>query len=246
MFLTDKNIIILNEVESTNNYAKQLIADKAGDGTVVLAHYQSRGKGQQGNFWESEATKNLLFSLVLYPNFLPAGVQFYISKVVCLALLEVLQKETDGIRVKWPNDIYVGNKKIAGILIENSIKGTTLDSSIIGVGLNLNQDVFVSDAPNPISLKQLTGKDFDVQVVLNEFLACFSILFDELKSGNYAKIDKAYLARLFWNNGWHLFRKNNTEFEARIAGIGNFGQLRLEEKSGEISEFMFKEVEFVI
>ncbi|HYQ56854.1 MAG TPA: biotin--[acetyl-CoA-carboxylase] ligase, partial [Draconibacterium sp.] len=131
MFLTDKNIILLSEVDSTNNYAKQLVAEKAHSGTVVLAQYQKNGRGQVGNFWESEAGKNLLFSLILYPAFLDAGKQFYISKVVSLALVEVLNECIIDVKIKWPNDIYVGDKKIAGILIENTMKGNKLESSVI-------------------------------------------------------------------------------------------------------------------
>jgi BirA family biotin operon repressor/biotin-[acetyl-CoA-carboxylase] ligase len=246
MFLTDKNIIVLNEVYSTNNYAKQLIADKAGEGTVVLAQYQKNGKGQQGNFWESEAGKNLLFSQILYPDFVEAGKQFYISKLVCLALLETLQMEIPNVKIKWPNDMYVGHKKVAGVLIENTIKGSSLASTIVGIGLNLNQEVFVSNAPNPVSLKQITGQEYIVQAVLNEYLKHFYLLWNELREGNFEKIQNYYLSQLFRYNEWSWFRKEATEFEARIVGIGEFGQLQLEQKSGEIAEFMFKEVEFVI
>lgn len=245
MFLTDQNIIVLKEVDSTNNYAKQLIADKVEEGTVVLAQYQNAGKGQQGNFWESTAGKNLLFSLILYPNFLAAGKQFYISKVVSLALVNILKKELENVTIKWPNDIYIGEKKVAGILVENSIKGSLLDSSIIGIGLNLNQETFTSDAPNPVSLKQITGKSYDVQLVLNEFYKECNLLLNDLKEAKFKSIDEAYFSSLFRNSTWSLFRKNGKKFEARIIGIGEFGQLQLEQKSGEISTFMFKEVEFV-
>ncbi|MCY1720363.1 biotin--[acetyl-CoA-carboxylase] ligase [Prolixibacteraceae bacterium Z1-6] len=246
MFLTDKNIIVLNEVDSTNNYAKQLIADKAGEGTVVLAHYQNSGKGQQGNFWESEAGKNLLFSLILYPGFLDAAKQFYISKAVSLALVQVVKKEISDVHIKWPNDIYVGNKKIGGILIENTIKGSKLDSAIIGIGLNLNQENFISGAPNPVSLKQLTGKEYNAKEVLKDFLIRFNDLMGELQNGFFETIEKNYLAGLFRYNEWSLFRKDGKEFTARIAGIGEFGQLQLEKRSGDVEAFLFKEVEFVI
>lgn len=246
MILTNKNFILLKETDSTNNYAKQLIADKAEEGTVVLAHWQRNGKGQQGNFWESDSHKNLLFSLILYPNFLEAGKQFYLSKIVSLSLAKVLSTKVKDVTVKWPNDIYVGTKKIAGILIENSIKGTSLDSSLIGIGLNLNQEKFISDAPNPISLKQLTEKEYVVEEVLNEFVAAFNPLFEKLKSRSFSEIDESYFSTLFRNREWCLYRKDGKEFEARIIGIGEFGQLQLEEKPGAISEFMFKEVEFVL
>jgi BirA family biotin operon repressor/biotin-[acetyl-CoA-carboxylase] ligase len=246
MILTSKNIITLKETDSTNNYAKQLIVKKVEEGTVVLAHYQQQGRGQQGNFWESEAHKNLLFSLILYPGFIDAGKQFYVSKIVSLALCAVLRKEVANVTVKWPNDIYVGTKKIAGILIENTIKGMSLETSIIGVGLNLNQTSFTSSAPNPVSLTQLTQKEYISGDVLNEFLIELNTLLQHLKGGRFEWIDKLYLESLFRFEEWNTFRKDGRAFEARIIGVGEFGELQVEEKSGAISSFMFKEIEFVI
>ncbi len=246
MFLTDNNIIVLKEVDSSNNYAKHLVDRGVENGTVVLAHFQQTGRGQVGNFWESEAEKNFLMSLILYPRFLEAGKQFSISKAISLALVKWLEIETENVAIKWPNDIYVGDKKIAGILIENTIKGRGLDSSIVGIGLNLNQEVFTSGAPNPVSLKQLTGKNYDVKEVLHDLLLIFQSLFTDLENGDLEKIDRAYFEKLYRGEEWHLYRKEGVEFEARINGIGEFGQLQLENRAGEILEFMFKEVEFVI
>lgn len=244
---TDKNIIFLNVVDSTNNYANQLIVSNAAEeGTVVLAHFQKTGRGQQGNSWESEAGKNLLASLILFPGFLDAGRQFAVSKVVSLALVDVLKNKVEGVSIKWPNDIYVGDKKIAGILIENSIKGQSIDSSVAGIGLNLNQETFVSDAPNPVSLKQLTGQEHNVETVLDELLNAFFARYEKLKQGRFREVDVAYFSELFRAEKWSPFRKDNREFEARIVGIGEYGQLQLEDRSGAVSEFMFKEVEFVI
>jgi len=246
MFLTDNNIIVLKEVDSSNNYAKHLVDRGVDNGTVVLAHFQQTGRGQVGNFWESEAEKNLLMSLILYPQFLEAGKQFSISKAISLALVKWLENETENVAIKWPNDIYVGDKKIAGILIENTIKGRSLDSSIVGIGLNLNQEVFTSNAPNPVSLKQLTGNNYDVKEVLHELLLIFQSLITDLEYGDLEKIDRAYFEKLYRGEEWCLYRKEGVEFEARINGIGEFGQIQLENTSGEILEFMFKEVEFVI
>lgn len=246
MFLTGRNIIILDEVDSTNNYAKQLVSDGTENGTVVLAHFQTRGKGQPGNFWESEAEKNLLTSIILYPDFLEAARQFLISKIVSLSLLDFLKaEEVDSVTIKWPNDLYIGNRKVAGILIENSIKGSTLDYSVIGIGLNLNQLEFLSNAPNPVSLQQLNGKTYDVQETLKTFLNRFRKWYRLLESGHFLQIDSAYLSHLFGFNQWRNFRKDNHVFEARIAGVGEFGQLQLEERSGKITEYMFKEVEYI-
>jgi BirA family biotin operon repressor/biotin-[acetyl-CoA-carboxylase] ligase len=244
---TNQNFIFLTEVESTNNYANHLVLSKAaGHGTVVLAQHQKMGKGQQGNSWESEFGKNLLMSIILFPDFLPATKQFYLSKIASLALANFVKSEKAEVSIKWPNDIYVGNSKLAGILIENSIKANHLDSSIIGIGLNLNQERFVSDAPNPVSLKQITGKDYKIEEVALKIWELLSFWFEKLQSRSFSEIDLIYFNQLFRVNEWALFAKQGIQFEARITGIGDFGQLILEKRNGVSSEYMFKEVEFVI
>ena len=247
MNLTSKNLILLNEVESTNNYANQLVLSKAAEhGTVVLAQYQKKGRGQQGNFWESEFGKNMLASFIVFPQFLTAAKQFYLSKIVSLALVDFLKTETNEVSVKWPNDIYVRNKKIAGILIENSIKAVNVSSAVIGIGLNLNQEKFVSDAPNPVSLKLITGKDYISETVARKISEYFFIWYEKLQAEYFNEIDTNYYNQLFRANEWALFEKQGIQFEAKISGIGEFGQLILEDRNGFISEYMFKEVEFVI
>lgn len=245
--MINKNLIFLTEVESTNNYANQLVLSKAAEhGTVVLAQHQKKGRGQLGNNWESEAGKNLLASIILFPQFLPAAKQFYLSKIASLALADFLKTETKGIAVKWPNDIYILNKKVAGILIENSIKGQNISSAIIGIGLNLNQELFVSDAPNPVSLKQVTQKDYDVEQVASQIWEFMNIWYGRLRDGSLNEIDSAYFNQLFRAHEWAVFTIHGRQFEARITGIGEFGQLILEDRNGTGSEYMFKEVEFVI
>jgi BirA family transcriptional regulator, biotin operon repressor / biotin---[acetyl-CoA-carboxylase] ligase len=241
-----KNIIVLNEVESTNNYANRLILSNAEEGTVVLAQFQSKGRGQGGNWWESEAGKNLLATVILYPRFLNAGNQFILSKIVSLSLVEFLEKITDNVSIKWPNDIYVGNKKIAGILIENSISGSNLFSSVLGIGLNLNQEKFLSDAPNPVSLKQITGKEYNIEIVVSEILESILKWYKKIESGNFSEIDSVYFSQLFRWREWEKYSKDGNIFEAKIVGIGEFGQLQLEKRDGTVEEFMFKEVEFII
>ena len=242
----DKNFIVLNEVESTNNYAKQLILSNAEEGTVVLARFQKNGRGQQGNQWESEAGKNMLATVILYPRFLNGGKQFAISKIVSLSLVEFLKNKTDDVSIKWPNDIYVGNKKIAGILIENTINGNNLFSSVLGIGLNLNQVRFLSDAPNPISLKQITGNEYDLETVASEILGSILNWYEKIEAGNFSEIDSAYFSQLFRSGEWGKYSKDGNFFEAKITGIGEFGQLQLEKRDGTVDEFMFKEVEFVL
>lgn len=244
---TEKKIILLNEVESSNNYASRLIlSDAAEEGTVVLTQFQKNGRGQAGNHWESEAGKNLLASLILFPNFLDAGKQFAISKIISLSLVEFLEKETGNVSVKWPNDIYVGDKKIAGILIENTVKGSLLDSSVVGIGLNLNQEQFFSDAPNPVSLKQITGKTYNVVEVTTEILRLIFSWYEKLKSKDFSEVDLLYFSKLYGVGEWREFKKAGVVFQSRISGIGEFGQLQLQNKKGEITEFVFKEVAFVL
>jgi len=245
--MINKNLIFLREVESTNNYANQLVLSKAAvEGTVVLAQHQKKGKGQHGNGWESEAGKNLLASIILFPHFLPAARQFYLSKIASLALIDFLKTKTGDVSIKWPNDIYIKNKKVAGILIENSIKGQNLSSSIIGIGLNLNQALFISNAPNPVSLKQITGKDYDIEKIAGQIWDYIKIWYEKLMTESLIEIDAAYLNQLFRINEWAIFAIQGRQFEAKIKGIGEFGQLILEDRKGNSSEYMFKEVEFVI
>jgi BirA family biotin operon repressor/biotin-[acetyl-CoA-carboxylase] ligase len=243
----NKNFIFLDETESTNNYANQLLLTKAAaEGTVVMTHFQTKGKGQQGNSWESEPGKNLLASFILQPKFLKATHQFYLSKAVSLALTDLLTEENIEVSIKWPNDIYADNRKIAGILIENSIIGSNLNSVVVGIGLNLNQSVFISGAPNPVSLTQLTGKNYSVEIVAEKLWEKLEIRYNELQSNNLNAIDNAYLNRLFRYQDWAFYAKQGEFFEARITEIGQFGQLILEQKDGTKTEHLFKEVEFVI
>jgi len=243
----NKNFIFLNEVDSTNNYANQLVLTKAAEeGTVVLAQFQNSGKGQKGNSWESAPGKNLLASFILQPFFLKAAEQFYISKIISLSIAEILKSNTNDVTIKWPNDIYAGKRKIAGILIENSVLGQNIETSIAGIGLNLNQEVFVSGAPNPVSLKQLTGKEYEIQQFADDLFVAIEKWFGKLQSFNFSEIDTIYHQSLFRMKAWANYSAEGKTFEARMIGTGPFGQLQLEHRDGKITEHFFKEVEFVI
>ena len=161
------NLIFYNELPSTNTEASLLL--KSGEqieGTVIQTDFQSAGKGQAGNKWESEKGKNLLFSIILYPQSISPYDQFLISMTISLGICDFLDRLCTGATIKWPNDIYLGNDKIAGILIENSILGTMIETSVAGIGLNINQDNFVSIQPRPISLKMATGKEYSISACL--------------------------------------------------------------------------------
>jgi BirA family transcriptional regulator, biotin operon repressor / biotin---[acetyl-CoA-carboxylase] ligase len=163
--------IWLDETTSTNSYLAELCdTQTCPELTSVYTAYQSAGRGQRGNSWESEAGANLLFSFVVYPEFLEARRQFLLSQITALALQEILSLYTEDIRIKWPNDIYWKDKKLCGTLIENDLTGTHIGRSISGTGVNLNQEQFISDAPNPVSLFQITGKRYDRRVILEQFM----------------------------------------------------------------------------
>lgn len=243
----NKNLIVLKETESTNYYANRLISDgEVANGSVVLSYYQKSGRGQRGNTWESAPGENMLASIILFPKFLPPGRQFYLSKITSLALVELLGEHTREVTIKWPNDIYVANKKIAGILIETAILGNQFHSAVAGVGLNLNQEIFSRDLPNPVSLKLLTGNDFSIEETVIQFRNILMKWYRKLEAGNIAEIDATYHENLFRRNELAVFQKNELRFEARIIGTGEYGQLILEERSGNQSSYMFKEIEFVI
>ncbi len=243
----NKNCIVLSETDSTNNYANRLItAGKAVEGAVVLSHFQQKGRGQRGNSWESTFGENMLATIILFPRFLPAGSQFYLSKITSLALVDWLKPKVNGVSIKWPNDIYVENGKIAGILIETSIQGNYFHSAVIGIGLNLNQLDFSCQLPNPVSLKKLTGEEFNPETTAGEVRDIFMRWYQKLKDGLTEEIDACYFGNLFRKNAWAQFRKNETLFEARILGIGEYGQLLLADRAGNQSSYLFKEIEFVI
>jgi BirA family biotin operon repressor/biotin-[acetyl-CoA-carboxylase] ligase len=244
---TKNNTVVLSETDSTNNYANRLISTgKAVEGTVVLSSFQVSGRGQRGNRWESEAGKNLLASIIVFPKFLPVQRQFYLSKIISIAMVNWLSQHVDGVSVKWPNDIFVGKRKIAGILIETSVQGSSFHSAVIGVGLNLNQEKFSPELPNPVSLKQLTGKTYEPVTVAREIQQQFMEWYAKLQTGFYSGVDAAYHAHLFRMNEWSQFQKKGSVWEGRILGTGEFGNLIIESRSGEKSEFSFKEVEFIL
>ena len=142
----------LDAVESTNTYLKQQADPDNGKASVVLTEYQSAGRGAGTNSWESEHGSNILLSIKVFPKSLPAGRMFALSETASIALWRTLSEYTDGISIKWPNDIYLHDGKMAGMLIENDLLGRNVRKAIIGIGLNVNQTIFKSDAPNPVSL----------------------------------------------------------------------------------------------
>jgi BirA family transcriptional regulator, biotin operon repressor / biotin---[acetyl-CoA-carboxylase] ligase len=189
---------------------------------------------------------NMLASIILYPDFLPPSKQFYLSKITSLAIAGWLSKKIPDVSVKWPNDIYAGEKKIAGILIETSVMGNALSSAVLGIGLNLNQMNFSSNIPNPVSLKMITGAGYDPVIAANEIREGILNWIQRLTVEAYAEIDALYLNQLFRYNVWAWYSEKGRLLEARIIGVGEYGQLLLEDRTGNIYTYMFKEIEFVI
>ena len=241
------NILRFEELSSTNNKLKELKQNQnLEEFTVVQTYRQTAGKGQAGNSWESEEKKNLTFSTLLKPSYVEILEQFIISKAVALGITDVFNSIRPGFSIKWPNDIYYNNKKIGGILIENAIRQDCISESVIGIGLNINQTKFVSDAPNPISLKSITGKNFDLDEMLLRTLERIAGYVNMIKNGESESLDKLYLDQLYRKSGYHLYNDANGEFRAQITGINNYGHLELTTQEGERRSYAFKEVEFVI
>ena len=239
-------IIKLDRIDSTNNYAtNRLFREDWPEGTVVVADEQIKGRGQLTNSWESEPGENLLLSIVFYPKFLPIQRQFQISKVIALSVSEIVSLYSENISVKWPNDVYAGERKIAGILIENAIMGNELSYSVAGIGLNINQTVFRGDAPNPVSLSQLTNVVFNRDEILKLLLDSVDKWYNLLQKGDIATIDMAYLNMLYRLDSMERYEDEQGIFTGRILGVNAIGQLAIEKNSGEVHFYHFKEVAFL-
>ena len=236
----------LDAVESTNTYLKQQADPDNGKASVVLTEYQSAGRGAGTNSWESEHGSNILLSIKVFPKSLPAGRMFALSETASIALWRTLSEYTDGISIKWPNDIYLHDGKMAGMLRENDLLGRNVRKAIIGIGLNVNQTIFKSDAPNPVSLAQALGREIERNEVLDRFLAEFAMLYDMMEQGMYDALHKEYMQRLYRRNGSHKYADAEGTFMARIFDIKNTGHLILETDGKERRRYDFKEVRFVL
>ncbi len=241
-------IIHLPTTKSTNTYMRDLVLSKGCDeeGTLVWSDYQTAGRGQKNNKWESEADKNLLFTLLMKPNMIPASEQFIISQIVSVAMCDVLEQYAEGFAIKWPNDIYYKDSKVAGILIENDLSGHVLYNSYIGIGLNVNQQEFISDAPNPISLYQIIGEETDRECLLKQITDYMMSLYHFVIEGGEDAVKERYMNLLYRGDGFYPYRKNGEVFEAQIKRISPLGHITLSDKNGVEQTFDFKEVEFVI
>ncbi len=239
-------LIHISETNSTNHYLQSLCSEqKVEELTVVVADFQTSGRGQRGNSWESAPGKNLLFSTVIFPEFLEARRQFLISQIVSLAIKEELDTYTTDISIKWPNDIYWKEKKICGILIENDLMGRNISQSIAGIGINLNQETFHSSAPNPVSLYQITGNQYDIFEVLRNIMRRIQSYYCRLQENDTSFVTQ-YEKSLFRKEGVHRYKDAGGEFLARIVGVEPEGRLILEDEMLNKRGYMFKEVEYLL
>ena len=236
----------LPETESTNQ-SLRLLADTGNivDKSMVWTGFQTKGRGQAGNTWESAPGMNLLCSILLYPQQLPANQSFAILTLAALSVKYTLDEYAPDITIKWPNDIYLSNKKISGILIENEIAGGFITCSIIGIGINLNQTEFTSDAPNPISLSMYTGLTYEIKTVLNQLHAKFNMQTSQLEAGLFDQLHQQYYASLYLRDDFHPYKDAYGFFKARIHSIEPSGHIILERENGALSRYGFKEVSVI-
>lgn len=236
------SFVMLESVDSTNNYTANLIkqADVA-EGTVVMAQFQTAGRGQPGNSWSAARGESLLMSVVLRPKGLEASAQFGLNQVICLALYRYLNEHL-GVRpqVKWPNDILIENHKVAGVLIENSLRGKWVEYTIAGLGLNLNQLHFSQENPTAASLREFTGEQYNSVKVARDLLQFIEEEYSRLNRADV--LEKRYLDVLYGTERFLRYREGKEEYDAKIIGLGLHGELRLQKSSGQQVLCQFKQV----
>ena len=238
-------LLQLQTIDSTNNYASLLLRQETvTEGTVILAVHQTGGRGQGGNQWISDKGMNLLFSIILKPDFLAVSKQFYLSMSVAAGIQQYISDLEIPALIKWPNDILTDGRKLAGVLIENTVMGPNLSTSVIGIGLNVNQKVFPADLPNATSFTLETGKTFDLYDALQKLLSCLEQRINRLYEGRFVEIKSAYLNGLWMMNTWMSFADNAGSFLGRIVDVAESGELVVKRQSGETSLYGIKEISY--
>lgn len=241
------DIIKLNAIESTNSHIKKIATEKLLENyTVVWAEDQTNGRGQLGTSWVSESGKNLTFSVLIKFSNVCLSNQFYLSMAVSLGIRAVLSNYISvPIHIKWPNDILADKSKIAGILIENIIAGSTIKQSVIGIGLNVNQDVFPAGIGNPTSIKIISGNNVDRNLLLLELIKSIKLYVDLVENKEFLKIRTAYLSCLFKLNKPSMFSDlSNGVFMGKIIDVTEEGKLIVELENETTREYDLKEIKF--
>ena len=245
--LTNHEIIRLYEIESTNDLANTLLSkSEPAEGTAIMADFQRKGKGQIGRYWSADRGQNLLCSLIFYPRFITPADQFILNQWVSVSVADVLiDLGVDNVAVKWPNDVYVGDKKIGGILISNQLTGKSIKSCIVGLGLNVNQREWTSDIPNPTSLASYFNKQFAIMEIFDLTLSSIQQWYQTLIFGGKDRLEERYHNMLYRLNLEHTFIIDDREMLGIIKGVDNVGRLIIEINSIP-QKFDFREVRFKI
>lgn len=233
----------LPTVGSTNDFAFGLLSkSNPPEGTVISARHQTAGRGQVGSRWEGRPGQNISLSIILKPDFLLAQNQFLLSQAISLAVADVVAAHFPETKVKWPNDIYVGEKKIAGILIQNTISGSHLRASVIGIGLNVNQTRFPKNVPNPTSFKLLSGNGAELDKLIAQLCQCAEQRYLNLKTGKTLPLQSEYLRRLYrFGEASNFIRPDGQNFKGEICGVSPIGKLQIK-VPGKVEEFDLKEI----
>jgi BirA family biotin operon repressor/biotin-[acetyl-CoA-carboxylase] ligase len=244
----DRVVVRLDETLSTNAELKRLQKENPlPEFSMVMTEFQTAGRGQAGNSWHSAKGNNILLSFLLYPNGVKAKDQFIISQIVSLAIKRVLDNFITNVTIKWPNDIYWKDKKIAGILIENSLMGQHIDHTIVGVGLNINEKEFPEGLPNPISLRNITKEEADREILLTLLQSEFLRLYQAMERGEIAPIVQKYMRFLYHADGPYWYADKDGRFKATIKRVLPSGHLVLATFPDEEERtYSFKEVSFEV
>ena len=245
---TGKNVIFLSETHSTNTDAMDLLSKtKPPEGTCIMTDFQAVGRGQIGRTWQSERGKNLLVSYIFYPKQLNAIDQFYLNMVASLALVSTMAKLDIAVKIKWPNDIYYNDYKLTGILIQNVLYGSTIKSTVIGIGLNVNQTDFSSLLPNPISIANITKATHDLQEIFNLLSSQLEYYYQLLQAKKYNNLSNLYHEHLYRIHQKSQFSEPEGEtFYGSIEGVTPDGRLTIEKENGIKQSYMLKDVIHII
>lgn len=237
-----------DKLTSTNDYANELLSTGSPEaGTTVITCEQTMGRGRRGRSWFTGVDKNLALSVILYPIFLKLNDQFYLNKLVSVAISDmVMELGIGNVSIKWPNDIYIGENKVAGILVQNNIQSNQIQSCIVGIGLNVNQVEFPDHLPNPTSLYLEKGQILDIKTILKRLLDVLSDNYAHLSAGGLTYLDALYLERLHRRLGFHCFRTSNgKEIEGRVDHVNIHGELVIVDQEGIKMKFSYNEIEFI-
>ena len=245
--ISEIQIEFLDSIDSTNIYLSNLLENNdLPNGYCIVANFQTAGRGQVGNVWESEKGQNLLFSILLKTEKIPLNEQFMLSKIVSIAIYNVLKNNGIETKIKYPNDIFYEDKKLAGILIENKIVGNKMKNSIVGIGLNVNQLEFVENKYTAISMRNITKIIYEKKIILQSLINQIVLLLNNFEINNKDWYETEYFKHLYRNSGYFSYEANNEVFEAKIISVSPNGKLKLLTNNNIEKDFCFKEVKFIL